>query len=1112
MALEANLSTRLDAGDLASALLVELGGAGTDLERVEVPERGGDIARASELAASVDLTSLAAGAASVGADLAAALVALPVAGDALEPLAASLRVLERIRDADLETRLRQITEALERELGGAPEGGFTRVLLRLATVLRDQPDLRVLQELAVELARLAGVEIRPEQLRLPNLAQSVAFAAEGLGALMALAGALDEAEHRSAIIASRLDAAEVARATSELVACLVAEGGLESTLRTLDVDSATAVEAVEHACRLCADRRRVLVDLITTGMAFGEATLVHLDADTLRDEVERAASRIRTIDFAAIESGAAGIAEKFAKLFDIDLSTAPSFDLATLLAGLEERIGGFVAQIEGFDTAALAATIERTIGNVTELPAAVTGVVERVVLEVRRALEQIRDAVTRLPLDTFATSIRRALEPVAAALEFAGGLVGGIQGAVETASGTLRTALERVETAVDSFRDAASALFEDARRFVDGLDLDGLLGKVAGNVRGFADRIAQADMSPHFATAVDAIDTTTDVVEKVPFSMLPDSMEQDLVDAIRPIKTADAAALQARIEGLLQIEADGTFALRPRLEAALAGIQRKYDALVATVRGLDPRARLATVDEELGQLASRIASLSPQVELAGLDAAITGIRARVGGFDVDALLAPLREGFDAVLAAVDEFSPAALVAPLEERVDQVRQSLVATIRLRDWVAHLDRIETFLLEQVDRLDPARLEPRLEAFRDQVLAQTDRFARSEIAFAIGNLLEAMTSGSGLRAPAGSFGVVLEWLFGGSGTEFLTASVRRSAAYLAAARAAVESVELGRVALEVGSATRAVERALAALPAGAVRDRLAACVERFDVAAELGRAGPNRTRYLDRLTSATETVGRLGLAGLSEVDVTVARLRTTLTPFRPAADFVRRLLERVGLEGIENGIAGVVRHLFDVASPARLAAILEPVFSALRNRFRVILDAAFGPLREGARRLEALVDAIDLTPLRAGLDEVHGALRAEIQAFHPDALLAGAVSALHDAQARVAAFDPLRPLRELLSALRDTSVRVVGKLRLEELLRTPLAIWESVLVDLEALDLRGLLGPLLDQLDAIALGVAGGLDATVAAFERLQDALPDRVGSTSLSGSASVSAGTA
>ena len=60
------------------------------------------------------------------------------------------------------------------------------------------------------------------------------------------------------------------------------------------------------------------------------------------------------------------------------------------------------------------------------------------------------------------------------------------------------------------------------------------------------------------------------------------------------------------------------------------------------------------------------------------------------------------------------------------------------------------------------------------------------------------------------------------------------------------------------------------------------------------------------------------------------------------------------------------------------------------------------------------------------------------------------------------------------------------------------------------LNALNLNDLLGPLYDRLDAIAGQVSTGLEGTVTSFEGLQEALPSQIGSTSISVSASVSAG--
>ena len=68
---------------------------------------------------------------------------------------------------------------------------------------------------------------------------------------------------------------------------------------------------------------------------------------------------------------------------------------------------------------------------------------------------------------------------------------------------------------------------------------------------------------------------------------------------------------------------------------------------------------------------------------------------------------------------------------------------------------------------------------------------------------------------------------------------------------------------------------------------------------------------------------------------------------------------------------------------------------------------------------------------------------------------------------------------------------------------------AIFDDMIGALEQLDVGKLLEPIFVQLDAIAFQIDAGLENTCASFKRLQDALPDRIGSTSLSVSVSASA---
>ena len=171
------------------------------------------------------------------------------------------------------------------------------------------------------------------------------------------------------------------------------------------------------------------------------------------------------------------------------------------------------------------------------------------------------------------------------------------------------------------------------------------------------------------------------------------------------------------------------------------------------------------------------------------------------------------------------------------------------------------------------------------------------------------------------------------------------------------------------------------------------------------------------------------------------------------------------------------------------------------------RDLLDSVFEPLLGAIEDLQALPGQLSLAGLIAELDTIHATVRGQIAQLHPDQVLGDALTALTGLRERVADFDPLALLNEALTALRDSSSRVLGKLDAEDILATPLAVYDKILADLGQLDLQRILVPLLDTLDALAAGVEQGLEDTTTAFQRLQAALPDQIGSTTVSGSASL-----
>ena len=206
-------------------------------------------------------------------------------------------------------------------------------------------------------------------------------------------------------------------------------------------------------------------------------------------------------------------------------------------------------------------------------------------------------------------------------------------------------------------------------------------------------------------------------------------------------------------------------------------------------------------------------------------------------------------------------------------------------------------------------------------------------------------------------------------------------------------------------------------------------------------------------------------------------------------------------------ELGLAGVLRAFLAVVSPARLVGLVRPIFDALRGRIQALIDAILTPLVDAVGRVRAALDAIDLAPLIAALDEIHSAVIAQIQLLSPDALLGPALAEVNALKGTLESADPLSPVLDILNAVRDTVARILEKLSLESLLATPLAIYDELLNELGRLDVAQLIAPLRAQLDDIAKQVDEGLDRTVVAFERLQAALPSGGGGSSAEASVSV-----
>ncbi|MEJ8849515.1 hypothetical protein [Variovorax rhizosphaerae] len=1104
MALAADISLKLDASALVSAFGNQLGVHASALVTIPVPDSSGDVGAIASGAASFDVGALGPTIERLAGQIGSGITALGGPGDLFGSITRALDSVELLTAGnlrgDIEALLAQLTAELE---GGSRDGGLFGVLLRLSKLLADSPKGATLGALLNSLLGAVGITPPPAVGSVASLLPAIDALVRAIGGLMMLESVLEESQRLTAVVADRLDGPDMQRQFDQLLA--LAEPTLATRIAATDPADAAAVRATTDGLVQLADRIGNVEQELAAAMGLGEATLAYLDMQQVQQEVAAAAALLRDIDLGQLETLLRNALGGLSAFTSLDFSRAPAQSLDALLAQAEAQVATVAGQVAAWDPAALVEPLTSGIDSFTAPLADLSGLIESAVVSIRAALDAVKRVVVDLPLADLANAVTTLIEPIAQALQAIAALVGDIGAALETAAGEAVAALGAVEGTVDDFQAAVAAVFADARAFVDGLHLDAIAGQLTERIGEFTQALSQAQLKPYFDTAVGAIGSAADVVAAVPFSLLPESMKADVDAAIAPIKAVDLVAFETQIEGMVGIGPDGTFSAREDLDEAIAGIQVKFDALVEVLREHDPQQYLAQLDTQIGELADRIRELAPAVTLQPVQDLIDDVKAQIAGFDVRAQIQPLQDGFDQAIAAVQAYSPAALAAPIEARVTAARQKVLDTLAIEQWSPALDTIHTQAAAALALLDPAQLEGQLGDLLGQAQALVLKLPDGNSPQWIGTIVAALHTGSAARIYPHTFEAVSGWIDSRTGAAALGARSTAISGALKRTHDAVAAIDIAAFAGTLAARLAPVRTAtasLAAALAGATPDqaRLQAVVLRLDVQADWARLTANRDRYLALLDASLPIADTLARTGLSEVDATLDKLHRCLEPVLTLLNSLRAFVRATGLTEVDAGVPQMLRRLFEVAPPARLAGMTSPIFVAVRERVLALIDAVILPLKTAVARLQTLIAAIDLAPLTQAVDGVFQQVLAEVQALSPQVLLASPLAAVDALKAEVAAFDPLQALLTALDALRDTVARLLDKLSAEKLLADPVAIYREIVDALDALNLQALMAPVTELLDSIAHDVDEGLDETVAAFQRLQDALPSGGGGSS------------
>ena len=1113
MGLSATLVDSLDCRAIGTALIGQLSGPSNSLGTVRVDVPAAPLQSATSAAGQVDVGPIDGAVQRLVQRIPQALAGLPQADEIVRPLTGVVDLAGQIAANDLPTQFDALLERLQAELQRPGNGGHAALLLRLAQSLCSAPEGQSLAALVRALAPALSTGTAGAFPYL-DILRGVEGATQVLGGLMCLETVLAEADRLAATLSVRLDPAAIDHHRAVLAQAVgEGPGSLPDRLDAVDAADAGAVALLADEVVAVAVSLGELRERMATGLGMDEATLAYLDIDRLQAEIDASRTMIRTADVDPASRVTASIALMVAPLMDFDLPGAPAGGLAALIDSAESRVAGLASGLDALDLVFLVGPLTDGLHTLTQPLRELQQLVDSVIVALRSALEQVHAAVAALPLDELADVLRSFLGPVASALDAVRDLLEGVEAALQVAAGAAGSAIGAIDGALDAFKNGIDAFFAEAQTAVTQIDLGGAIAAVAEQVQQFANLLAQAQMKPYFDGAVGAIDAATDVVGAVPFGLLPDSMKADVDAAVQPIRAVDIDAVEQQIETLLGITPDGRFALRGDLEAAIAEVAQKFEAVLEIIEQHHPEVLLADVNTELNRLATQLRAVEPDLTLQPVRAAIDAVQDVVGGLDLQALLQPVNDAFAQITGALDNLSVAELVAPVQQQLDEARARVVDVTRLDRWADALDALRAQTLALLGQVDPQRMRLPLEAALSEVGDTLSRFPAFDAGAGMGAVVAGMLAATGRRIQPSSFGPVLGWMradpaAASTALAAHSAGVSRSLDRAAAMVDAVDPVRIGtalngrfaRLATAVDAlALRAAGGSSARITLGAVRAHL-------DSATLFGELAAQRARYRAALQAAQARAGAFERSGHSEADLGVAALRLVLVPLMPAGEKLRAVFASLGFTDAQLSVASVVRTLLEAAPPERLVGLVMPLFEALHRRLSALLDAVIEPLRSAAADLRGLLDALDLGPLVTAADGIVAQARSDIMVLSPAQLLAEPLQAF-DALRRAIDDDPLATVRGILTALRDQIAGVLEKVDLRVLLAAPLSIYDHILSEVQRIDPTGLLLPVFDQIDQIAGQVDTGLDETVASFKRLQQALPSGGGGSSVSVSGAV-----
>lgn len=932
----------------------------------------------------------------------------------------------------------------------------------------------------------------PGGLQLERTIDAAGGAAPGVVALVRLLGALMSTDALTREIggtASSIQAMLDASSAQAALAQLRAGGGagLPELIAAPDPNDPAAVAAVAQPVAAFTGGIRGAADRLVRGLAFGEATLVGADLDAVGEGLTQAARLLDESDLAPVHGLAADLAAKLDPLLRIDLG-APAASLDAFLAEIDGFVGQLGDAVDSIDPATLARPVTSALTSVLAPLHEVENVANEATAAIRSAFQTAQQAIASIDLRPVTDAIHTAVQPVVDALHELEELVGAAQAELQTLAEDVTTALNTVRTTLDGAATTIHGAFANVKQTVDDLHLENLEQTLEQELKSVATTLESAQVQPYFDTAIDALNTAKSVIAAVPISLLPDDTRKELDDAVKPIKDID---FDTEVRDVLENVLDE---IMTALDTdVLDEIDEAFHEVLAFIQSIDPRARLHQFEQEdFDPMLARIRAVDPTEILKPISDVIDEVKAAIADVDLrHDVLGPLEEAFDELEQAFAGLDPAELLAPVEQQLGQLRQQIENALGLDVWTARLAAIDPFVTTLLARLDFDTVVSLLDAAWSELEPSPEPSGTSALATVVSGLL----AGTGLTLRMDSFANVTRWIGGADASAEVAGRLDAAAAAVESTAAVVRQVDPQALVAAAQPGYAAVAAAVEALPEGSLlRDRLEPLLAGASPLDLLGATVDNRNRYLSSLTALAGSLRSLAASARGEVNAIARGLRDALRPLTQVTDRVKMVFARVGFDVTSKSLRQLVRELFERVKPSRVLAPLSPAITSLKAKVAALMhDGLVAPLQDALATIQHAIDALDISFIRTGLQELHDQIAADIHQLRPSVLLADVLDAFDETKATIAAFDPLAPVRTAIDEMKAAIDDVASHYRPTVLFAPLLDVYDEIVQALGTLDVRTLLDPILKALDDIKTQLDNGLDGTAAALKQLQAALP-------------------